>query len=453
MERGCENMPNIIYIMADDLGYFDLGCYGQDKIQTPNLDAMAEEGMRFTQCYSGASVCAPSRSVLMTGQHTGHTRIRGNFGLVGGKLVMDNGPLQRRVSVRKEDLMVAELLQRAGYATGITGKWGIAEPGTEGVPNKKGFDQWFGYLNQRRAHNYYPPYLWHDGEKVVLDQNQNGRKGQYSHELFASFALEFIKDHRQEPFFLYLPFTLPHGSFEIPDDAPYSDRQNWSQRAKNMAAMVTLLDRDVGRILKLLKGLDIDEDTVVFFTSDNGGSQSFQDIFHSTGHFRGHKGTMYEGGLRVPMIVRWPGHVQAGEVSDLVWYFADFLPTAADLAGIERPDGIDGTSILPTLLGEGQGLPDRFLYWEQFDPGIEQAVRYRDWKAFRTGLDGRIALYDLDKDVSERNDVSAEHPEVVEEVEAYLEHARTESENWPAKLTGKNRTGKCKGHITSPRRS
>lgn len=426
--------PNIIFILTDDLGYCDLECYGQEKIETPNIDKFASEGMRFTQCYAGASVCAPSRSVLMTGQHTGHTRIRGNFGIVGGTLVLDNGSLQRRVSLKSEDITIAEVLKDAGYTTGITGKWGLAEPNTPGIPNQKSFDEWFGYLNQRRAHTYYPPYLWHNEEKVILERNKNGQRGQYSHSLFAQYAIEFIKEHRNEPFFLYLPFTIPHGRFEVPDDAPYSDKL-WSQEAKNFAAMVTLLDRDIGRIIDLLKKLEIDENTVVFFCSDNGAGPRFEELFGSTGSFRGYKGSLYEGGIRIPMIVRWPGKISAGEVSDKVWYFADFLPTAVEIAGAENPSNIDGISILPILLGEEQVLEERFLYWEQF--GFEQSVRFGDWKAIRKGIDGTIQLYNLENDVSEQNDVSEKHPEVIEKIKEYLKNARTDSENWPVKLRGR----------------
>lgn len=427
-----ENKPNIIYIMADDLGYFDLGCYGQEKIKTPNIDQLAEDGMRFTQCYAGSTVCAPSRSVLMTGQHTGHTRIRDNFAKVGGVKVMDNRGLQRRPCLKKEDTTVAELLKDAGYKTGITGKWGLAEPNTSGVPNKKGFDRWFGYLNQRRAHTYYPPYLWQNEEKVILEKNKYNQRGTYSHNLFTQYALDFIKDNRKEPFFLYLPYTIPHGSWEIPDDSPYSNK-SWSQKARNFAAMVTLLDKDVGRIMDLLKKLGLYEDTVIFFCSDNGGGSRFQDIFNSNGPFRGYKGDLYEGGLRIPMIVSWPGEIPAGEVNDETWYFADFLPTAADIAGIDIPDDVDGVSILPTLLEKNQNLKDRYLYWEHFS-NFKQAVRKGKWKAVRFGLEEPLELYNLAKDIGEENNVSDEHPEIVKEIEQYLEGARTKSETFPVEL-------------------
>jgi len=423
--------PNIIFIIADDLGYADLGCYGQKNINTPNIDRLATEGTRFTQCYAGSAVCAPSRSVLMTGQHTGHTRVRGNFGKVGGVLVTGSGGPQRRVPLQPEDVTVAEVLKQAGYATGITGKWGLGEPDSTGLPNRQGFDEWFGYLNQRAAHSYYPPYLWHNEQKVPLEGNRDGQKKQYSHDLFTDFALDFIRRRKNGPFFLYLPYTIPHAKYEIPSTDPYTDTP-WPKDAKVHAAMITRMDRDIGRIMELLKRLKIDERTIVFFCSDNGAARRWEGIFDSSGPLRERKSSMYEGGLRTPMVVRWPGKVPAAALNTTaVWYFADVLPTIADLAGVKPPPGIDGISILPTLLGKKQNTTDRFLYWEFPTGGFKQAVRWRNYKAVRLVPDKPLELYDLDIDLAEQNNIASRNPDVIAKIEEYLKTARTDSPNWP----------------------
>jgi len=424
--------PNIIFIMADDLGYGDLGCYGQKEIKTPSIDRLAEEGTRFMHCYAGSTVCAPSRSVLMTGQHTGHTRIRGNFGKVGGALVLDNGSPQRRVPLEPEDVTVAEVLKQSGYATGITGKWGLGEPNTTGVPNRQGFDEWFGYLNQRRAHTYYPPYLWRNEEKVTLEGNKNGQRKQYSHDMFTKFALDYVRRHKSQPFFLYLAYTIPHAKYEIPSTEPYTDKP-WPQDAKVHAAMITRMDADVGRITALLKELAVDEQTLVFFCSDNGAAKRWEGIFDSSGPLRGHKGDLYEGGIRTPMIARWPDKVPAGKTSDTVWYFADVLPTLAELAGVKPPDDIDGISVLPTLLGQRQKTDDRFLYWEFLGRTLQQAVRWRNYKALCQGPGELMELYDLATDIAEKRNIASQHPGVVARIEQYLRIGRTESPNWPLK--------------------
>jgi len=434
--------PNIVFILADDLGYGHLGCYGQTKILTPNLDRMAAQGTRFTQVYAGHCVCAPSRSVLMTGHHTGHTSVRVNGG--GAPLV-------------PEDVTVAEVLKEAGYATGIFGKWGLGDHGTTGVPYRQGFDEFFGYLHQVHAHFYYPWFLWENDRRFVLSENLGQRRGQYTHDLIAQRAMDFIRRHRQGPFFLYVPFTIPHFELLVPEDSlepyrgkfpeptPYVDRRRHyaDQPAPRtaLAAMITRMDRDVGRILTLLDELDIDDETIVFFSSDNGGyllaPRGQPDFFRSNGPLRGAKGSLYEGGIRVPMIVRWPGHVPAGATDDFVWTFWDVLPTLAELAGTTPPPGIDGISIAPRLLGKPQQPPDRFLYWEILGSGPRgtppraQAVRWGHWKAVRNRSNQPLELYDLRTDVGEGHNVAAEHPGVVQRIEAYLKTARTPARTYP----------------------
>ncbi len=429
-EESKPRSPNIIFILADDLGYGDLGCYGQKQIQTPNIDKLAKEGLRFTQCYAGSTVCAPSRCCLMTGYHTGHARVRGNA----------------NVPLRPEDATVAEMLKKAGYATGLSGKWGLGEAESTGVPTKKGFDSFFGYLNQHHAHNYWPDFLWRDEKKVeiagnVVKNNVASTKAVYSPDLIASDALQFIEKNKAKPFFLYYAPTLPHANneakqegMEIPSDKPYSDKP-WPQPQKNHAAMITRLDADVGRIMQRLKDLKLDDNTIVFFSSDNGPHKeggADPKFFHSAGPLRGFKRSMTDGGIRVPMIVRWPGRIEPGE-SDHVWAFWDFLPTAGDLAGAKSPEGIDGISVVPTLLGKGEQKKHEFLYWEFHEGGSKQAVRYGNWKAIRLKLGGPLELYDVTKDIGEERNVAEQHPEIVKKIEGCLKTARTESEVWPLK--------------------
>ncbi len=425
--------PNIIFIMADDLGYGDLGCYGQERLQTPHIDAMAASGVRFTSCYAGSTVCAPSRCVLMTGLHTGHCTVRGNA----------------LVPLKREDVTVAEVLRSAGYVTGMFGKWGLGEPGSDGVPTRQGFDEWFGYLNQRNAHNYYPEYLWRGEEKVALGNvAENGvasKKVDYSHDLFTREAQSFIKRHQDEAFFLYLPYTIPHANneagnrlgdgMEVPDYGDFAE-QDWPQQQKGMAAMIARLDSDVGAIRATLKELNLEENTLVIFTSDNGphnegGSKAA--FFDSNGPLRGIKRSLHDGGIRVPGMACWPGTIAPRRTSDLPWGFVDVLPTLADLAGAVAPDNLDGVSVLPTLLGREQVL-DRFLYWEFHERGFDQAVRWGRWKGVRKGgPDAALLLFDLDKDIQEKKDVAAMHPLVVDALETYLQGARSESKDFPVR--------------------
>jgi arylsulfatase A-like enzyme len=421
--------PNIIYIMADDMGYGDAGAYGGKEVLTPNIDRLAREGVRFTQVYAGHPVCAPSRNVLMTGLHSGHTTVRNNFSAIGGVKGLGGG--EGRVPLKAGDLTVAEVLKAAGYVTGMTGKWGLGEPNTDGEPNRQGFDEWFGYLNQRRAHTYYPTFIWLNQGRFDLTGNMAGERSQYTHDLFTGFAINFLRRHASERFFLYVPYTIPHQAFEVPSLGVYEDKP-WPEEKKAVAAMETRMDADIGRILDLLDELGIADNTIIFFCSDNGSAPDIDEYLGGTGVFREAKGSVYEGGIRTPMIVRWPGEIAAGKVDETaVWYFADFLPTAADLAGASIPPNLDGVSVLPTLLGKRQDLSDRYLYWESHARGFHQAARKGDWKAVRHGLDQPVELYDLAKDVSETQDVSKAHPAVASDFAEYFRTGRTEDPNYP----------------------
>lgn len=444
--------PNIVFILADDLGYGDLGCYGQKVIETPHLDRLAAEGMRFTQCYAGSTVCAPSRCVLMTGLHTGHCRIRGNA----------------RVPLAPEDRTVAGVLKTAGYHTGLVGKWGLGEEGSTGVPDRQGFEEWFGYLSQVHAHNYYPEFLWRNGQKVPLAGNSAPggvatHKAQYSHDLFTAEALSFLGKHASEPFFLYLAYTVPHANneagnqlgdgMEVPDYGSYAGK-DWPNPEKGKAAMISRLDRDVGRLMRRLRELGIDRQTIVFFTSDNGPhreGKSNPEFFHSSGPLRGIKRDLYEGGIRVPMLVRWPGRVPPGTVSDFPWGFWDFLPTAAALAQTEPPHHLDGISVVPVLEGRSSNLKGRssnrgalFFYWEFHEQGFHQACRQGDWKAIRHGPRGSLELYNLATDSAETHNVAAQHPEIVAALTKQLAAARTESPDWPIRSAAEKRKSRTK---------
>lgn len=403
--------PNIIFIMADDLGYADLGCYGQKIIKTPHIDQMAAEGMRFTQCYAGSTVCAPSRSVLMTGKHTGHTTVRGNFG-TGGVVGLGGGA--GRIPLQETDTTIAEVLKKAGYATGMIGKWGLGEPNTSGHPNLRGFDEFFGYLNQRRAHTYYPEFIWKNEEKAVLEGNQNEQRKDYVHDHFLTESLDFIKRHKEHPFFLYLPITLPHDDYEIPDLGIYRDSTHWTEDERTYAAMVTRMDEEVGRIVQTLKSEGIDKNTIVFFCSDNGAAQRWEGRFDSSGQLRGRKRDMYEGGLRTPMIVRYPGKISEGKTNDRPWYFADVLPTLASIAGAKAPEGLDGIDISNLLgISDKADVPqERTFYWEFYEGGFQQAFRWKNWKGVLRSWDAEWEVYNLATDLSEQNNIAAEQPEV-----------------------------------------
>jgi len=411
--------PNIIYILADDLGYGELGCYGQKLIRTPNLDRMAGEGLRFTDHYAGSTVCAPSRCSLLTGNHTGHTWIRGN------REFYPEG--QEPLPVGTTTL--ATLLQEVGYATGLIGKWGLGGLGSTGVPNRQGFDYFFGYLCQREAHNHYPQHLWRNHERVELGGQQ------YRSDLFAREALDFIRRNRTRPFFLYLAFTIPHFALQVPEIAPYADA-DWPPEMQRFAAMITRMDAHIGALMALLKELGIDRHTLVMFSSDNGPHQeggARPDFFNSSGGLRGIKRDLYEGGIRVPLIARWLGTVPAGEVTRQVSAGWDILPTFCEAAGRAAPAGIDGLSLMPTLRGHPeQQLHHEYLYWEFHERGGSQAIRMGEWKAVRLEVSRNpvapVELYDLKSDPHESQDVAEAHPEVTARMRELFRSARMDSE-------------------------
>lgn len=439
--------PNFVFILADDLGYAELGCYGQRIIQTPRLDRMAAEGMRFTQFYAGATVCAPSRSVLMTGLHHGHTRVRGNAG-------RDN-PVAQALAPR--DVTVADVLHRAGYRTALIGKWGLGDVGAaeSGLPRKHGFDYFFGYLNQTHAHNHFPDFLWRNEQRVSLPNlvTHVGDTGAgyatdakvYADDRFADEAVQFVRENAARPFYLFWSMVIPHANNErarilgdgahVPDYGPYADR-DWPAPDKGHAAMITRLDGYVGRMLDTLQELGLAERTLVIFASDNGPHrESRQDLgrFHPAGPLSGIKRSLTDGGIRVPFIAWWPGKVRPGVQNDHVGYFGDWMATAAELAAARAPANLDSLSLAPTLLGRDSAQKQHeFLYWEFHEGGFQQAALYQGrWKGIRRdGPDAPVVLYDLRNDIGEKTDVAAQHPEIAAKIGTYLQTARSESADW-----------------------
>jgi arylsulfatase A len=413
--------PNIVFVLADDLAQGDLGCYGQRQIKTPRIDRMAAEGTRFTQLYSGTSVCAPSRASLMTGQHTGHCPIRSN------REIQPEG----QKPLPEGTFTVAKLLKGAGYATACTGKWGMGMFDTPGSPLKMGFDHFFGYNCQRHAHSYFPAYLYRDAERVELDGKT------YAQNLIANDTLDWVRKQKDRPFFLFFAVTLPHGKYEIDDLGAYATT-DWTAQQKAYAAMVTRLDTDVGRLLDLLKELGIDGRTVVFVAGDNGSSfapaSELGRRFDQAQGLRGFKRGMYEGGLRQAGIARWPGQVPAGRVSDEPWAFWDVLPTCAELAGAKVPEGVpvDGLSVAAFLRG-GKAPARECFYWELHEGAFIQALRAGDWKVVRNGPGQPLELYDLKADPGESKDLASEKPDVVARLERLMEGARVDSPDWPIK--------------------
>lgn len=440
--------PNIIYIIADDLGYADLSCYGQQRFSTPNIDRLAAGGMMFTQHYSGSTVSAPSRSCLMTGMHTGHTPVRGN------REMKPEG----QWPLPAETVTIAEMLKAKGYTTGAFGKWGLGFIDTEGDPNSQGFDEFYGYNCQRLAHNYYPEYLWHNHEKILLPENDSGKTGAHSSVLIQKAALRFIENNREKPFFLFYPGTIPHAelyatevymqkhrgkydpekSFKGVDDGPDFRRGPYGSQPEAhaaFAAMINMLDDCVGEILDKLEELNLTENTIVIFTSDNGPhleAGADPDYFDSNGPFRGYKRDLYEGGIRVPMIARWPGMIKPGSKTDHVSAFWDVMPTLAEIAGAQVPDSTDGISFLPALLGKKKQRQHEYLYWEFHEQGGKQAVRTGNWKGVRLNVnkdpEGKIELYNLSEDPGETKDVSAEYPDIVNNITKTMKMAHKPSD-------------------------
>jgi arylsulfatase A-like enzyme len=442
--------PNLIWIMADDLGYGELGCFGQKEIPTPRIDRMAAEGMRFTHFYAGATVCAPSRSVLMTGLHHGHTRVRGNAG--------QTNPLAQ--ALRPGDTTVADSLKAAGYKTALIGKWGLGDVGAAecGLPRRHGFDTFFGYLNQNHAHNHFPDYLWRDEQRVALPNRvvPVGKNGAgyateakvFADDLFADEAVRFVRENKTSPFFLYWSMVIPHANNErravlkngahVPDFGPFAGK-DWPDTDKGHAAMIHRMDGYVGRMVDTLRELGIADNTLVIFTSDNGPHNESNHTlarFKPSGPFTGIKRSLTDGGIRVPFIAWWPGTVASGRVSTHVGYSGDFMATAAELAGSKAPEGLDSISLVPTLKGNGSAQKNHeFLYWEFHEGGFRQAALYQGrWKGIRSGsADAPVRLFDTDADPAEKINVAGKYPEIARKVGEYLAGARSDSADWPAR--------------------
>jgi arylsulfatase A len=449
-DRRSEGPPNIIMILADDLGYGDLSCYGQKKFSTPNIDNLAVDGMLFTQHYTGCTVSAPSRSSLMTGLHTGHTPIRGN----------KEWKPEGQWPLPDSSVTVAEILRSKGYTTGAFGKWGLGFIGTEGDPNNQGFDEFYGYNCQSLAHNYYPDHLWHNKVRLDLNENDNGKTEAYSADLIHKAAIEFMEKNRKVPFFLFYPTTIPHAelyakekymeryrgkflpekSFEGIDSGPDFRLGPYGSQPEShaaFAAMVTQLDDYVGEILAKIKKLGLEKNTIVIFASDNGPhleGGADPDYFDSNGFLKGYKRDLYEGGIRTPLLVRWPGKVKAASESDHISAFWDILPTLAEVAGAEPVKGIDGISFLPELLGNEQKQHD-YLYWEFHEQGGKAAVRMGNWKAVKRDIEkiphGKTELYDLQNDIGEMSDIASQHKEIVHVLDSIIELAHVKSEDFP----------------------
>jgi arylsulfatase A len=440
-QTGAAARPNILLIQADDLGYGDLSAYGQSRFQTPMLDRLASEGIRFTQYYAGSTVCAPSRTALMTGLHTGHAWIRGN----------GDFPL------RDEDVTVATTLRDAGYRTAVIGKWGLGKPGTSGQPDKKGFEYSFGFMDHRHAHRQFTDHLYRNNESVPTDLEHD-----YVNDLFTKETAAFIEKSDKRPFFVYLNYTVPHAELRAPEDSlapmkgtfpekPFVNEAADGRRTgpdgvslgyrsqptpkAAFAAMITRMDRDIGKLVDLIHARGLDDRTLIMFISDNGPHQeggADPAFFKSSGGLRGIKRDLYEGGIRVPMIARWPGTIPRGGTSAAVWAHWDILPTLAELAGAKLPGGLDGISMAPALRNQTPPAHE-FLYWEFHERGFQQAVRMGAWKAVRLKKDASLELYHLESDPAEQRDVASSNPDVVKKIETYLRTARTESSLWPIK--------------------
>jgi len=437
-------LPNIIFILSDDLSWGDLGCYGQEKIKTPNIDRIASEGIKFTSAYAGSAVCAPSRSSLMEGKHPGHSRVRENS---------YNG---YRESLQPDDYTVAILLKQAGYKTGLFGKWALGLYNQPGIPNNMGFDEFFGYLNQGQAHCYYPEFLYHNRERVYYPENgefhkkqnyqsqclydENGKalpagienpdRAKYAFDEYCKKSLDFVRENKNKPFFLYLAYTIPHGDYIVPELGKYKDKK-WTIQQKEYAAMVTRMDTEVGKLLDLLDNLGMDDNTLIFFASDNGPKKNnteFVEFFNSSSPTRGGKGESYNGSFHIPAMARWPKHIKPNRVSDHVWAFWDFLPTVAEIVGVEPPSDIDGISLLPTLLGKGKQKEHDFLYWEIKQ---NQSVRYGEYFAVKPNM-GKMELYKLTTDPQQSEDLSNQYPDIVNDINRFMSESHTPGNVWPS---------------------
>jgi len=422
-------LPNLVFILADDLGYGDLGCYGQSRIETPNLDALAKSGIRFTQAYAGSTVCAPSRCCLMTGKHTGHATVRGNK--------------KPEVGLLKDEPTVASLLKGAGYRTALFGKWGLGGPGTFSVPNDHGFDQFFGFLDQQHAHNSFPEHIWDNRHEIMLPANWFNRRKTFVNDLFTGRAVSFINQQTADhPFFLYLPYTIPHANNErgeidpngidVPDLGKYRD-QPWPEVERAFAASVTRMDTQIGDVLRTLETRGLLGNTLIVFTSDNGPHAEGNHrpgFFESSGAVRGMKRDLYEGGIRVPAIANWRGRITGGQASDAPWAFWDILPAFCGFAGVTPPAGIDGVDIRPTLV-EGKAVARDHFYWEFHEGGFAQAVRQGDWKLVRQKPKYEMELFRVSEDIRELKNLAGQYPEVVKRLSALMKSARTENANWP----------------------
>lgn len=438
-KKAKDSKPNIIYILVDDMGYADLSCYGQQKYTTPNLDMLAANGVRFTNHYTGTSVSAPSRCSLMTGMHTGHTAIRGNLEIEP----------EGQQPMPESTVTVAKALHDVGYATGLTGKWGLGFPGSVSEPNKMGFDYFFGYNCQLMAHSAFPDHLWENTTKVEYPENKNCANKTWSQQEIVNHAKSFIQSNAQKPFFLYLALTVPHAEMVLPEvhmkdfigkypEKPYVGNHYGSQPYPHAAyaAMITWMDSQVGEIKALLKSLNIDENTVIMFASDNGPhveGGNDPDFFNSNGGYRGYKRDLYEGGIRTPLIVSWPAKIKAGQVSNHVSAFWDVMPTLCDIAGAKTPKHIDGLSFAPVLLGKKAKEHD-YLYWEFHEMGKRQAARMGQWKAVKLNIANpqktKTELYDLSSDPFEKVDVAAAHPDIMKKMEKIFQTAHVENQIW-----------------------
>lgn len=438
--------PSILFILADDLGYGDLSCYGQTKFATPNLDKLAAGGMRFTDFYAGSTVCSPSRAALLLGQHTGHLEIRGNG---------------EGLTVHPEEMSLSQWLKHTGYRTCLLGKWGLVNHSNQpGLPERMGFDEVLAYLSNSDAHDYYAEHLWrYDPPNltrteafeglVQFPNNAGARHGTYVPDQLTESALRFTKYakpdqfNRHRPFFLFLSYPTPHANNEegrrtgngmqVPTDAPYSN-EPWPAPEKNKAAMIARMDGDIGRIVEQLRQQKVLDNTIIIFTSDNGPHAEGgvnPKYLNSSGPFRGHKRDLTEGGIRVPLIVHWPARIAAGQVSAHVGAFWDFLPTLAELAYTDPPKDTDGISFAPTLQGQTQTNHHEYLYWEFHERGFQQAVRAGEWKGIRPQVDEKLQVFNLKQDPGEKTDVAAQNPEVVDRLEQYLKAARKASPRWP----------------------